>query len=260
MIFSVRYIMAMLGYALTASVLTTVGLVNAYAQNPQIYQPDSVVELFTSQGCNSCPPADRVLAELAKRKDTLALAWHVDYWDYLGWKDIFASPENTRRQKAYARSFSKRGVYTPQAVINGRVDVVGSRGALVEQALAELAGTGKGLTVPIDARIENGMLKIRIENSGRARDATLWMVYFDKEREVTIKRGENRGRTLRYTNIVRAFEMIGMVRNQTLQTEFAIADIGRRGHDACALILQKTTEDGTPGPIIGAAFLNDLNS
>lgn len=219
-----------------------------------------MVELFTSQGCHSCPPADRVLHTLAEDGETLALAWHVDYWDYLGWKDTFGSAKSTKRQQAYARSFGSRSVYTPQAVINGHTDVVGSKGKIVEDKLQQYSGTSKGLTVPIDASISDGMLKIRIDAAPAAKDATLWMVYYDNMREVQIERGENRGKKLKYANIVRNIEMIGMVHEQTLQTEFALKDMGRRGHESCALILQKSNKDGSPGPIIGAAFIKDMSS
>lgn len=243
---------------LLAAILTLTVLTISPAAATEITRPTGVVELFTSQGCSSCPPADRVLGELTRRPDTLALAWHVDYWDYLGWKDTFARPANTKRQKAYARALSRRNVYTPQAVINGRLDVVGSRGNSVMAALDEFAGTSNGLTVEIDARISGDMLKINIENSPEANGATLWMVYFDRNRIVDVKRGENGGQRLSYSNIVRSMEMIGTVHDQALQTEFGIADISRRGHDACALILQKKTAHGDPGPIIGAAYLSEL--
>jgi hypothetical protein len=224
----------------------------------EISHPRAVVELFTSQGCSSCPPADRVLSDLVEREDTLALAWHVDYWDYLGWKDTFARPANTERQKAYARSLGKRSVYTPQAVVNGRADVVGSRENSLLETIDAFAGTENGLSVPIEASVNSETIKIRVDNSPQAKGAKLWMVYFDKQRDVDVKRGENGGHRLRYSNIVRNMEMIGMVKDQVLQTEFALDDITRRGHDACALILQKTTDSGDPGPIIGAAFLRDL--
>lgn len=226
----------------------------------EITQPTGVVELFTSQGCSSCPPADRVLQTLSKNRETLALSWHVDYWDYLGWKDTFASPIATKRQQDYARSLAKRGVYTPQAIINGHTDIVGSHGSSVKEALAKFAGTPKGMVIPIDASISNGMLKIRIDAIPASRDATLWMVYFDNSREVKVERGENAGKNIVYTNIVYDIEMIGKVHDQTLQTEFALKEMAHRGNDSCALILQRTTTDGTPGPIIGAAYIKDVNS
>ena len=241
-----------------AASLAVMGVVPANATD--IKRPTGVIEMFTSQGCSSCPPADRVLSELAASEDTLALAWHVDYWDYLGWKDTFASPSNSDRQRAYARAMSKRSIYTPQAVINGRVDVVGSRGNSVMSALAKHAGTESGLTVPIQAKISGDMLSISVDNSPEAKGATLWMVYFDRSRTVDVERGENRGRTLTYFNIVRSIEMIGMVNDNALQTEFALSDITRRGHDSCALILQKKTANGDPGPIVGAAFLRDIDT
>lgn len=231
-----------------------------FSQAAEITQPTGVVELFTSQGCHSCPPADRVLHSLADDGETLALAWHVDYWDYLGWKDTFGSANSTKRQQAYARSHGKRSVYTPQAIINGHTDIVGSKGKLVEEKLQEYSGTSNGLSVPINASISDGMLKIRIDAAPAAKDATLWMVYYDNVREVEISRGENRGKKLKYANIVRDMEMIGMVHEQTLQTEFALKDVGRRGHESCALILQKTKKDGSPGAIIGAAFIRDVSS
>ncbi|MCG6858426.1 MAG: DUF1223 domain-containing protein [Salaquimonas sp.] len=225
----------------------------------EVHQARGVVELFTSQGCSSCPPADRLLGEISKSDDVLALGWHVDYWDYLGWKDTFGNPANTSRQRAYARSFGERQVYTPQAVINGRIHVVGSRRSAVLDSVEEFAGSSNGLTVPIKAVAADGMLKVNIPLTPQASGATLWMVYYNDRKDVDVKRGENRGKKLTYTNIVSDMEMIGMVKDQALQTEFHLADMQRRGYDSCALILQKTTDTGTPGPIVGAAFIRDID-
>ncbi|GIL00482.1 MAG: hypothetical protein BroJett030_03810 [Alphaproteobacteria bacterium] len=226
----------------------------------ELSQPRAVVELFTSQGCSSCPPADRLLDELAAGADTLALGWHVDYWDYLGWKDTFGQPGHSERQRAYAHSLGAGQVYTPQVIINGRQHVVGSRREAVLGAIEEFAGTANGLTVPIEVTSVDGTLKIRVAHTPEAIGATLWMVYLIDRREIEIKHGENAGRRIAYANIVRNIEMIGMVKDQALQTEFQLADMGRRGYDSCALILQKTTKDGTPGPIVGAALVRDLGS
>ena len=228
------------------------------AKAAEIVVPTGVVELFTSQGCSSCPPADRVLSELAASSDTLALAWHVDYWDYIGWKDIFASPENTKRQRAYAVSMGETGIYTPQAVINGRKHVVGSRGKDVMQLLASFAGTQNGLSVPIGASVSDGVLKINIAAMPEAAGTTLWMIYYKNGADVKIERGELAGKTLRYSNVVKQVEMIGMVGDKPLQAEFPLQEMAQRGFDSGALVLQKKTSQGTPGPIVGAAIIRDL--
>ncbi len=230
----------------------------AQAAATEILHPTGVLELFTSQGCSSCPPADLVLAEMAQTGKTLALAWHVDYWDYIGWKDTFARPDNTKRQRAYAVSMGAKGVYTPQAIINGRKDVVGSRGKDVEEALDALEGTPEGLTVPIDAKVSDGVLKISIPANAHSAGTTLWMVYFRNHAKVDVKRGELAGRTLDYTNIVTNVEMIGMISEKPLEAEFPLKDMAQRGYESCALVLQKVTSHGTPGPIVGAAIVQDL--
>ena len=230
------------------------------ANAAEVRQARGVVELFTSQGCSSCPAADRLLDEISTSDDTLALGWHVDYWDYLGWKDTFGDPANTARQRAYARSFGERQIYTPQAVINGRIHVVGSRRNAVLDGVKKFAGSPEGLLVPIEASADDGMLKVSVPLSPQARGATLWMVYYNDREAVDVERGENRGKRITYTNIVRDIEMIGMVKDRALQTEFQLADMQRRGFDSCALILQKTTKHGTPGPIVGAAFIRGMKS
>ncbi|MEZ5871392.1 MAG: DUF1223 domain-containing protein [Nitratireductor sp.] len=224
----------------------------------EVRQADAVVELFTSQGCSSCPAADNLLSRIGAEGKVLTLAWHVDYWDYLGWKDTFALHANTDRQKGYAVSFGERQIYTPQAVINGRMHVVGSREEAVRNALNEFSGNANGLTVPIEAVEQENALKIKVPVTPDAKGSTLWMIYFNEGAEVDVARGENSGHKLKYTHMVRAVEMIGMVKDGEIRTEFMINDLARRGYDSCALVLQKTTPAGTPGPIIGAAFVSKL--
>ncbi|RWP76782.1 MAG: DUF1223 domain-containing protein, partial [Mesorhizobium sp.] len=121
----------------------------AHADRVQIDRPLGVVELFTSQGCSSCPPADTLFSELAAKEDIVALAYHVDYWDYLGWQDTLGRKENTERQYDYMRAFGSRSVYTPQAVINGRVHVNGASRGEVDGALARMAKSGEGMRVAV---------------------------------------------------------------------------------------------------------------
>lgn len=223
----------------------------------ELKRPRGVIELFTSQGCSSCPPADRVLAEIAAKGEVLALGWHIDYWDYLGWKDTFGLAKATKRQKAYSASLGTPGVYTPQAIVNGQVDVVGSRGQEVMEVLDRLAGPSAGLPVPITANEEAGILRISVQPGADATGSMLWMVYFDEKRTVTPKAGENRGHALEYTNVVRDMEMIGMVGDEPLQAAFPVADLAGRGYEGCALVLQKK-KAGKPGAIVGALMINGL--
>src|SRR6516165_10211815 len=134
----------MIGYCL-ACALAAVSAAAFLCSSAQA-QTRAVVELFTSQGCSSCPPADKLLGELAKRDDLLALSLPIDYWDYLGWKDTLASHDFSERQREYAQSRGDGAVYTPQAVINGTDDMVGSDRSAIESAVKQ--ATDKGFAVP----------------------------------------------------------------------------------------------------------------
>lgn len=221
-------------------------------------QPIAVVEMFTSQGCSSCPPADKVVSNYAKNNNVLALSMHVDYWNYLGWKDTFSKAEFTKRQQKYAVSFARRGVYTPQAVVNGRNHVVGSYGNEITSLVKAYKESGRGLDVPINTTISSGT--ININTTADAGDATLYIVYFDKERKVKIKRGENSGRTITYHNVVRDIAALGMMKGGKLDVSMPMSELKSFDAEACAIILQKTTKNGTPGAIIGATVINDLKS
>ena len=218
--------------------------------------PIAVLEMFTSQGCSSCPAADKILSNYAERQDILALSYHVDYWNYLGWKDTFSKSEFADRQRRYARSFNRHGVYTPQAVINGRDHAVGSRKGDIESLIDTFIEDGKALSVAINTQRDSE--KIRITTNAEAGDATLWVIYFDKQRSVKIERGENRGKTITYHNIVRDIAMHGMMKQGKLDVTLPLEEMQRRGFEACAMVLQKNTDIGTPGPIIGATLIDNL--
>ncbi|MEM7753766.1 MAG: DUF1223 domain-containing protein [Pseudomonadota bacterium] len=166
-----------------------------------------VVELFTSQGCSSCPPADRLLGELAKEDDIIALGFHVDYWDYLGWKDEFASPEHTKRQRAYGRAFGERSIYTPQMVIAGKEHVVGSRGMKVAKTIDKHAEHA----MPINVRLSRsgGTVTVQASTKQQVPNVVVQLATFVPEETVQIRRGENRGKTLTYHNVVRKIAPIG---------------------------------------------------
>ncbi|SMX50870.1 DUF1223 domain-containing protein [Maliponia aquimaris] len=166
-----------------------------------------VVELFTSQGCSSCPPADALLAELGDREDVIALALHVDYWDYIGWKDVFAQHAFTKRQKAYARTGGWKMIYTPQMVVNGVDDVVGSR----SMKLADLIQKHADRPRTVDLRVARAgdHLTIRAEALGQVRPCDIHVVVYMPRKEVEITRGENAGRTLTYTNVATNWTVAG---------------------------------------------------
>ena len=219
-------------------------------------QPIAVVELFTSQGCSSCPAADKILGDYAKRKDVLALSFHVDYWNYLGWNDTFSRAEFTDRQRRYAQSFRSRQIYTPQVVVNGRDHAVGSRKGDIEALIDGYVRDGKSMSVSVNT--ERDSEKIRVTTQADSGDATLWVVYFDKKRSVKIERGENRGRTITYHNVVREVSMLGMMKQGKMDVTLPLEEMKRRGYESCAIVLQQNTNFGTPGPIIGAAIIEDL--
>ena len=213
--------------------------------------PMGVVEMFTSQGCSSCPPADKVLSELIEGGEAIGLSHHVDYWDYLGWKDTLASPEATARQYAYARAFGRRGVYTPQAVVNGRTHHVGSRGGEVRARLKGDATAGIAPDRLVTLTREGERIGIVVE--GAAAEADLVLVRYDKQHEQVIERGENRGRTITYHHPVREVRAIGAWDGTTGAVTAALPPAERAG--GVAVLLQARAAGGAPGPILGAGAL-----
>ena len=205
-----------------------------------------VVELFTSEGCSSCPPADALLGELASRHDILPLAFHVNYWDYIGWKDPFASRASTERQYSYGHALGLKMVYTPQMVIGGSHDAVGSDEGAVKQA--------------IDADVNRPKLKISVWRDGHggyhvsipagdaAGPATVWLALYDHAHKTPVTRGENAGTTLTEFNIVREWREIGHWDGKPTEIALNLTPESDE-YDACAVLVQ---ENGF-GPIRGAA-------
>jgi hypothetical protein len=165
-----------------------------------------VVELFTSQGCSSCPPADKLFHDLAARDDIIALALHVDYWDYIGWKDAFAVPAHTARQKAYAAAAGTRSIYTPQMIVDGRARVVGSNAMAVVDAIM----ASKARPSPVDLKISRTgeTLAVEAEMTGAARPCVVHLVRYSPERAVEILRGENAGRHMVYANVAQDWQVL----------------------------------------------------
>lgn len=178
----------------------------AFAAVPAAADGPIVVELFTSQGCSSCPPADAYLKELAGRSDVLALAFHVDYWDRLGWKDPYSSPAATARQRAYARFLSLHTVYTPQAVVDGRIDAIGSDRRAVARAIETAR---KSPHVEAAVARENGEIVARVGGLAADTRGNVSLVAYVREAVTKVAAGENGGRTLANANIVRSVERLG---------------------------------------------------
>ena len=246
-------------FALTAAVASLL-LAADVAGAGEAARPRAVVELFTSQGCNSCPPADKVFAGLAGRPDVVALSYHVDYWDYLGWRDTLASETNTARQRAYGRSFGDRSVYTPQAVVNGRVHMSGAEGGEIGRAIDRMAGSGEGISVDVSAAYSGESVVIRLGAGAQAGKAHVVMAYFAPESTVAIDRGENSGRTVTYRNAVRWVQTVGMWHGEAERLEVPVAEMAMRGAGGCAILLQKVDREGLPGPILGAALISMTGS
>ena len=215
----------------------------------------AVVELFTSQGCSSCPPADKLLAEYADRKDILSLSFNVDYWDYLGWKDTLASPENSQRQRNYATARGDGQVYTPQAVIDGRTHVTGSSRDAIDAAIAANASN---LSVPIELSSSSDAVTVNIgaAPTPETPHATLWLVMYDRSVSVPIERGENTGRTITYSNVVKKLRPIAMWKGEPMSVDLPKSEMTQAKAGRCAVLLQTEAAGGLPGPILGAATIN----
>jgi len=221
--------------------------------------PRAVVELFTSQGCSSCPPADKLLGDLANDPSLVAISLPVDYWDYLGWKDTLASPAHTARQRAYARVRGDRQVYTPQVVVNGTTHVLGSDHAAIERAIAQTDRNATIMSAPILISIGGKKLNVRVEPPGANRfggdrgGGEVWLCPLAKSVPVQIGRGENRGRMVTYHNVVRRWVKLGDWSGGESSWSVPISDIETDDIDAAAVMVQQGTHD-RPGIILGAGF------
>ena len=218
----------------------------------------AVVELFTSEGCNSCPPAEAYVGELAGRSDVLALAFHVDYWDDLGWRDRFGLGQSVERQRSYARSLRLSSVYTPEVVIDGRADYVGSNRVGIGNALKE-----KRDGVPVKLSVGNGEAEVRLGPSEQAQGAKLSaepaarektaggdvvLVAYLRKAVSAIGRGENAGRTLDEYNIVRAVVPLGRWDGGAQEFHAKLASLPQDATDVAVLV-----QSPGQGAVVGAA-------
>lgn len=204
-----------------------------------------VVELFTSQGCSSCPPADELLGRIADREDIIALSLHVDYWNYLGWRDIFSSPAHTRRQRDYAGVMGERMVYTPQIVVQGREGMVGSHGHKVEAAIKRHAALPSAAEVKL-MKMEDRLVADITPSGDKAARGRVLMAWYTRAEQVAIRAGENRGRKIVYHNVVRGWSDMGVWRGGRIALTAPLPMA-----DGVAVLIQ----DRDGGPILGAGRL-----
>jgi hypothetical protein len=201
-----------------------------------------VLELFTSEGCSSCPPAELIVNELAQRRDVLALSFHVDYWDDLGWRDRYSLASATERQRAYARALHRSSVYTPQAVIDGSQDIVGSqRGALMEAVSARREGIATSIS------ISGGMAQVHVGAGSGTGNANVLLVGYLREATTPIGRGENSGRTLKESNIVISLRELGQWSGKPRDFALDLAGLAKNVTDIAVLV-----QSVGQGAILGA--------
>jgi len=219
-------------------------------------EPRAVVELFTSQGCSSCPPADKVIGELAKDPSVIALSMPIDYWDYLGWKDTLADARFSARQKAYSQMRGDRDVYTPQVVVNGSAHVIGSDRDGIEGAISDTKKTDRVMSVPVSMTLAGKQITVSVAASNKGSAAVhgeVWICSVSKSVPISIGRGENRGRDLTYYNVVRNLLKVGDWNGSSGSWTVPLENITREGVDAAVVYVQDGNRD-KPGPMLGAAY------
>ena len=213
------------------------------------------IELFTSQGCSSCPPSDAYLGRLARRPDIVALSFHVDYWDYIGWKDAFATRDTTERQRAYARVLKQRYVYTPEMVVDGFAHDTGRDRSAIEALLTEAQRRSSKRATPELSLATGGPLSIKLApfalDEGPA-DVTL--AIYDRRHATPVASGENQGRMLENFNIVRRLEVLGQWSGSP--ASWSVEDAGLQPGLGAAVIVQGADH----GPVIGCNKLEPMVS
>ena len=218
---------------------------------PAHADPRAVIELFTSQGCSSCPPADKILGELAKDPSVIALSMPIDYWDYLGWKDTLADSRFSARQKAYSQVRGDREVYTPQVVVNGSTHVIGSDRAGIESAIDVTRKADGVMSVPVTMTQSGRQINVSVA-PGKGH-GEVWICSVSKAVPISIGRGENRGREVTYHNVVRNLLKVGDWNGTSGSWTVPLENISSAGVDAAVVYLQDGNRD-KPGAMLGAAY------
>ncbi len=244
---------------LLAAASAAIPMTEPGAQQKATGQIPCVLELYTSQGCSSCPPADQLLKSYLGRDDVLALSFNVDIWDNLGWKDTLAKPQYTQRQRTYARTRGDGKVYTPQSVVNGVAHAVGSDKSGIDSLIKTTTVERASVQVDLAVRADGDGVSVDVPVWRAARstpvDATLWLVKFTPRVEVQIARGENAGRTIAYHNVVRDFRQVGSWMGEAKSTRLTREALAGCAPGTCAVLLQQ----GGTGGILGAAWVPGIS-
>ncbi|MFA6266282.1 MAG: DUF1223 domain-containing protein [Pseudolabrys sp.] len=221
-------------------------------------EPKAVIELFTSQGCSSCPPADKLLGDLAHDPSVIALSLPVDYWDYLGWKDTLALHGHSSRQRAYAVARGDRAVYTPQAVVNGVVHALGSDKSAIEEAVEKSRADKTALSLPVTMKVADGKVIVDVPaGKDDGITAEVWLCPVTDKIQVTIGRGENRGHTLNYYNVVRRWIKLGVWTGKAQTFSMPLSEISNANYTLSDInhfaVLVQNGVASKPGLMVGAA-------
>lgn len=239
-----------------ASICVAVMWSAAAQAEPRQGEPRAVIELFTSQGCSSCPPADKLMAEYAHDPSVIALSLAVDYWDYLGWKDTLAMSGHSNRQRAYAKARGDRQVYTPQVVIDGAQHALGSDKTAIERAIKQVHDQSSGvLALPVTLERSGDKLTVKVAASEHERGpAEVWLCPVTKTVSVNIARGENNGHTITYSNVVRRWIKLGDWTGKAETYSVPVADFQNGSIDSAAVLVQSGVASA-PKVMLGAAQL-----
>jgi hypothetical protein len=225
------------------------GLISSAAMGAE---PRAVIELFTSQGCSSCPPADKLAGELAQDPTLLVMSLPIDYWDYLGWKDTLANPGHTNRQRAYSKARGDREVYTPQVVVNGMAQALGSDRTAIEGAIKHTGKHAGTLSLPLAVSVANDVITINVPaDKGKVTKGEIWLCPITKNVPVTVAKGENSGHTITYHNVVRKWIRLGEWTGAARSFTLPVRELGDDTAEQVAVVIQAGSKEA-PGAMLGA--------
>jgi hypothetical protein len=216
-------------------------------------EPRAVIELFTSQGCSSCPAADRLMGELSSDPSLVTMSLNVDYWDYLGWKDTLALHGHSNRERAYANARGDREVFTPQVVVNGVAAVLGSDRTAIDNAIAKTRKEARPLALPVALKVDGNNITVDVADARDERKSgEVWLCPITARVTVDVGRGENSGKTLTYYNVVRRWVKLGDWTGKAASFSAPLGDVAGADVDSFAVLVQ-TGAAAKPGVVLGAA-------